>query len=191
MAAGPMWQPFGPTADDPRSYAPDTPADRVAPSLYRRKRGEYDPITGEGGESVSLSFPPDYYPPPGSVDFGYFRQLVGLTTATGRTLLGAPQVLPVNLPAVIRDVTFSVSGPLAATTDVLFRILASGAPVQGWDNVGFIGRVAVFVGVSFQPESVFIRLPGATSLNVDAIVGAADAGTYTVGAYVRGWSYPS
>ena len=180
---------------DPRNLPIGVPSDIMAPSAFRSGRGAAFPgVEGEGPGAVAegrgWGFPPDFYPPPGSIDYMFYRTLLGAVAAGGAWAnIGAPLQLPANSPGIIRDFEVEIAGAIALGTQVAFRIVVNNVPQSGWDNVTVLGRVAAFVGVSFLPDSVYIRLPPAALVGVQFRVDPADPGSYNIGARLRGWSW--
>lgn len=150
-----------------------------------------DPRTGRRYGAVGapqvIAFPPEIYPTKDAQTFGPTGTIVTGAGPVAATTVTGPFVLPINMVAVVREVTLNVNN-LLTTSLVSFALRFNEAPVPGYDNLAIAPRAAASVAISYPPESVLVRIPdGAT---IDIAVTVLDAGSYQVTANYRGWWYP-
>ncbi len=144
---------------------------------------------GRAGRAADVVvFPPTVQRPPSAKDFNPLDFVSGLD-AGGSPV--RPAGLQVEIPsanvAVIRSLTLNIND-MVPTTDVVWRLLFDGSPVQGWSPVTIFPRNAASVAVSWTPEETFIPVPEGADIAVELEV--RDTGSYDVGASYHGWWYP-
>lgn len=149
-----------------------------------------DPRTGRpyrrGGPAV-VSFPPEIYPTRDAQTFNI--------TGTGTlgpgpvvaTVVAGPFQVPVNMVAVVREVTLVVNN-LLTTSLITFSLRFNQGPVPGFDNMFVPPRAAASVSISYPPQSTLVRVPDGSSIDIAVVI--ADAGAYQLTANFRGWWYP-
>lgn len=148
-----------------------------------------DPRTGRpfrAGGPAMVSFPPEIYPTRDAQTFN--------VTGTGtlgpgpvvQTVVAGPFALPVNMVAVVREVTLVINN-LLTTSLITFALRFNQGPVPGFDNMFVPPRAAASVSISYPPQSTLVRVPDGSSIDIAAVI--ADAGAYQMTANFRGWWY--
>ncbi len=166
---------------------PGMPSDLL--SLHRRSsatgaaRSDLGPVAPTPGAPNLAVFPWAIEPPPDALDFN-----ADATVAPGA---GPVTVVPAGLlvvlqrgyVGVVKDVSFVVNNMLA-TTNVRFSLRVNGSPVQGWDSVTVLPRIAASVANGWDRR--VIRIPDGA--RIDWAITVADAGVYQIGVQYHGWS---
>lgn len=165
------------------------PTDLLA--LHRRAstlgtaREDLGPVAPALGAAQLTVAPWAIYPPPDALDFS---RAVSFTPGAGPVTV-TPAGLQVQLDrgyvAVVRDITLIINDMLA-TTDVVFRLRVNQGPVQGWEALTILPRVAGSVSRGNLPESTVIRIPDGALIDWQIVVN--DAGVYRIGVDYHGWS---
>ena len=150
-----------------------------------------DPRTGKRYGAVAptmVMFPPEIYP---SKEAQSFNITGTATIGPGPTALAALTAafqLPVNMIAVVREITLNVNA-LLVTSLITFSLRFNQGPVPGFDNLFVAPRAAASVSIAYSPESVLVRVPDGSTIDI-AVVVADVGGTYQMTANFRGWWYP-
>lgn len=171
-----------------RGQPPNVPVDIEA----TKRPPEYDPfgLYGVGAPrqvpGAQLHFPPWVYPPPGA---RYFYPTSNVTLGAGPLVQELPATVyqvQTNNVGVIREINLNVNN-LLATSNITFRLLFNGAPVQGYDGMFVFPRAVASFSSTFDANSTMVFVPDGARISIQVQV--VDAVAYQVGASYRGWYY--
>lgn len=155
------------------------PADLTAPyTAYK------DAKTGPAIDRTLQVYLPEVYPIPSATEFNLLATKATVAVEAG-TDIGLTLDLAANNIGIIRGVNIFISDMLN-TTNVTWTVTVAGGPAPGYNNLAIFPRTSPFVGNSFDS---FIRLPQGAKVRVT--FSNTDGGSYTVGASLSGWSWPT
>lgn len=138
--------------------------------------------------------PPNMVAPAGATDFVADARAGGLTSANTPAVLAPPLAglvgdsttdVPTGRVGVIRSLDLATQ-QITATTDVVWRLLFDGSPVQGWAPLTIFPQNAPGLVKSYGPDETYITVPEGSRVTVQVEV--RDAGTYVLGVSYHGWS---
>ena len=170
------------------SSGPVPPAVRAAGGM-----APLNPTPSPGGGGVAPGFLRTVPPvlevkPPSGVDFNVPGNLVAQTTALTTPAIvvgGCAFTVPDGSVAYVRSFVLQVQN-LLPTSAITFSLRVDGAAVPGWDNIFVLpSNLATWIA-TYGPDETFLEVrPGKT---VSIFVTIADAGVYSLGASMHGWT---
>lgn len=121
-------------------------------------------------------------PPPDAINFN--ADETASVVGPGTAIL-AVRNTPPQFGGVVRELSYSINDVLL-TTNVTFAFRFNQAPQDGFRRTIFPKVVATDV-IAFDPPTTVIKIPLGASM--DVLVTVADAQTYSVNVFYRGWWY--
>lgn len=153
------------------------------PSAIGQRRDDLGPVAPAPGTPALAVAPWAVEMPPDGLEFNGDANVspgAGPVTVIPAGLL---VTLQRGYVGVIKDVSFVVNNMLA-TTNVRFALRFNGSPVQGWDNMTVLPRIAASASNTY--DRLVIRIPDGA--RVDWAITVVDAGVYQLGVQYHGWS---
>lgn len=142
----------------------------------------FDPDAGGAG-SAPLA-PVFTYAPPGSTPIAARDR--GDVTGVNAVLSLLSGAIPPGNVGVIKRLGFVVNGP-TVDTEIRFRLLVNGTPVQGLNDLALFGRAGA---ASLEDETPELTVMLAERATWELVAVDVDGALYTVEAYATGWYMP-
>jgi hypothetical protein len=167
---------------DPRSLT------SVKPDIIARASNFPGAGAGPGGQPTQpapVVFPPEFLQFPGSVPF---NRTGSAQTAGPNGKWAVPASIGMQVPpnniGVVNSLEVGINN-MTLATNIVFALRINRQPVQGFDSITLIPRVAAYVGSVFAP--IYVLIPQGAF--VDVMITVVDNATYLVGASFYGWYY--
>jgi hypothetical protein len=128
---------------------------------------------------------PDVYPTIDATQFNTQGQKATSVIEGPLVIPGSAIVVPANNWIRISSLNLQIDNMLL-TTNVVFSLRVNQQAQGGFTNLPIFPRVAPFVGQEFD---VFLRFTGPAT--IDVVYSNNDGGSYTLGAAVSGWFWPT
>lgn len=132
-----------------------------------------------------VEFSPRIYASAGSQQFST-QGVVSVGPGPVTVVIAAAFRIPTNSVGIVRELTWDANDTLASSL-IFFTLRFNQGPVQGYARYQMFPSAAARQSVGFGAVSTFIDMPAGAS--IDVIANVQDAGTYLLGANVRGWYF--